>query len=116
MRTSFILLFFDGRAGSSLLPRSLSSCSERGLPSNCGVWAPHCGCFSCGAQTLEQQLWLLPGTHARLLHGMWYLHGPGMEPVSPALAGRFFPTVSSRILREPGIGYTKSIPLAVGAQ
>ena len=23
------------------------SCSERGLPSNCSVWAPHCGGFSC---------------------------------------------------------------------
>ena len=28
-----------------------------------------------------------------MLHGMWYLPGPGLEPVSPALAGRFLTTV-----------------------
>ena len=27
-----------------------------------------------------------------LLHSMWDLSGPGIEPVSPALAGRFFTT------------------------
>ena len=29
------------------------------------------------------------GTLALLLLGMWDLPGPGIEPVSPALAGRF---------------------------
>ena len=38
------------------------------------------GLSSCGAQ-------------ASLLHGMWDLLGPGLEPVSPALAGRFLTTV-----------------------
>ena len=28
-----------------------------------------------------------------MLHGMWDLPGPGIEPVSPALAGRFLTTV-----------------------
>jgi len=28
-----------------------------------------------------------------LLHSMWNLSGPGIEPVSPALAGRFLSTV-----------------------
>ena len=31
---------------------------------------------------------------ASLLHGMWDLPGSGIEPVSPALAGRFFATES----------------------
>ena len=29
------------------------------------------------------------GSRAQLLRGMWDLPGPGLEPVSPALAGRF---------------------------
>ena len=33
------------------------------------------------------------GSRAQLLHGMWDLPRPGLEPVSPALAGRFSTTV-----------------------
>ena len=29
------------------------------------------------------------GSRAQLFHGMWDLPRPGLEPVSPALAGRF---------------------------
>ena len=36
-----------------------------------------CGFISCGAQVL-------------VLHGMWDLPRPGIKPMSPALAGRFF--------------------------
>ena len=32
------------------------------------------------------------GTRAQLLHSMWDLPRPGLEPVSPALAGRFSTT------------------------
>ena len=32
------------------------------------------------------------GTWAWLLHGMWDLPGPGIEPMSPALADGFFTT------------------------
>ena len=32
------------------------------------------------------------GSRAHLLRGMWDLHRPGLEPVSPALAGRFSTT------------------------
>ena len=32
------------------------------------------------------------GSRAQLLRGMWDLPRPGLEPVSPALAGRFSPT------------------------
>ena len=45
-----------------------------------------------------QQLWFVEcrlstyGAQAQLLHGMWDLPGPGLEPVSPALAGGFLIT------------------------
>ena len=32
------------------------------------------------------------GSRAQLLHGMWDLPGPGLTPVSPALAGGFLTT------------------------
>ena len=32
------------------------------------------------------------GSRAQLLRGMWYLPRPGLEPVSPAFAGRFLTT------------------------
>ena len=32
------------------------------------------------------------GTQAQLLYGMWDLPGPGLEPISPSLAGRFLIT------------------------
>ena len=47
---------------------------------SCGSWALECRLSSCG-------------TRASLLHGMWDLPGPGIEPVFPALAGRFLTTV-----------------------
>ena len=33
------------------------------------------------------------GSRAQMLHSMWDLPRPGLEPVSPALAGRFSTTV-----------------------
>ena len=48
----FYLLIF-GYAGSSLLRKLFSSCGEWGLLSSCGVWASHCGGFSCAAQALR---------------------------------------------------------------
>ena len=47
--------------------------------SNCRSWALECRLNRCGAR-------------AKLLHGMWNLPGPGIKPVSPALAGRFLTT------------------------
>ena len=47
--------------------------------SSCGSWALGCRLSSCGAQ-------------AELLRCMWDLPGPGLKPVSPALAGRFLTT------------------------
>ena len=49
-------------------------------PSSCGSWAVERRLNSCGAQP-------------QLLHGMWDLPRPGLEPVSPALAGGFLTAV-----------------------
>ena len=83
-----------------------------GATLRCGVRASHCGDFSCcGAWALGALasvvvahglsscgLWALEcrlsscGTWAWLLRGTWDLPGPGLEPVSPALAGGFSTT------------------------
>ena len=49
------------------------------------------GFTSCGTRALELRLSSC-GARAQLLRGMWDPPGPGLEPVSPALAGRF-PTI-----------------------
>ena len=51
----------------------------------------HAGLSSCGLRA--QQLWpagsaAVAAAVAQLLRGMWDLPGPGLEPVSPELAGR----------------------------
>ena len=51
---------------------------------------------TAGSRALGPQLWLGSGAGSRvvsmglLLLSLWDLPGPGMEPVSPALAGGFF--------------------------
>ena len=52
----------------------------------------HMGFSSCGSRALERRLSSC-GARAQLLHGMWDLPGPGLKPVSPALAGGFSTTV-----------------------
>ena len=49
------------------------------------------GLSSCGSPALEHRLSSF-GAWAELLCGMWDLSGPGIEPMSSALAGRFFTT------------------------
>ena len=64
--------------------------------SSCGAWAFHHGGVSCcGAQALGA--WVLErglrtGSWAQLLHSLWDLPWPGIEPRSPALAGGFLST------------------------
>ena len=59
-----------------------------------GAWASvvvaH-GLSSCGLQALEHRLSSC-GAQALLLRSMWDLPGPGLEPVSPALASGFLTT------------------------
>ena len=49
------------------------------------------GLNSCGSRALERRLSSC-GARASLLHGMCDLPGPGLEPVSPALADGFLTT------------------------
>ena len=66
-----------------------------------GVQASHCGGFSCcRAQALLARASVVVarrlsscGSWAQLLRSMWDLPRPGLEPMSPALAGRFLTTV-----------------------
>ena len=49
------------------------------------------GLSSCGSRALERRRSSC-GARALLLHGMWDRPGPGLEPMCPALAGRFLTT------------------------
>ena len=110
----FICLFVFGCVGSSLLCVGFLQLRRAGATLCGGAWASHCGGFSrcraralgawasivvarglssCGSQALEHRLSSC-GTWAQLLCGMWDLPGPGLEPVSPALAGGFLTTAS----------------------
>ena len=53
-----------------------------------------CGLSSYRSRAPEHRLNSL-GARAQLLHSMWDLPGPGIKPMSPALAGRFFTTEPS---------------------
>ena len=112
----FNLFFFNfifGCIGSLLLRVGFLQLQRAGATLRCGVRASHCGGFSCcgawavrarasvvvarrlsscGLRALELRLSSF-GARAQLLRGMWDLPGPGLEPVSPALAGRFLTTV-----------------------
>ena len=100
-------LFSFGCAVSSLLCGLFCSCGEQGPLACCCVPGSHFSSFSCcgaqalgrvgfsscGSPALEHRLCSC-GTRAYLLHAMWDLPGPGIEPISPALSGGFFTTES----------------------
>ena len=73
-----------------LLIAVASRCGARALGAWASVVVAH-GLSSCGLWALEHRLSSC-GTRAQLLRGMWDLPGPGLEPVSPALAGGFLTT------------------------
>ena len=79
------------------------------LTSSCSVQTSYCIGFSCGIQALGVWAWAIMlcrlsscnswalesclrswGTQAQLSHSVWDLPGPEIEPMPPALAGRFF--------------------------
>ena len=69
--------------------RASSSCGKRG-PFFIAVRGPVTIAASLVAEHRLQTCRLSNcGSRAQLLRGMWDLPGPGFEPVSPALAGRF---------------------------
>ena len=67
--------------------RALSSCGKRG-PLFIAVHGP----FTIAASLVAECRLSNCGSWAQLLRGMWDLPRPGLEPVSPALAGRFSTT------------------------
>ena len=68
--------------------RALSSCGKRG-PLFIAVRGPLTIAASPVAEhRLQTHRLSNCGSRAQPLHGMWDLPGPGIEPVSPALAGR----------------------------
>ena len=81
--------------------RALLWLRRAGATLRCGAQASRCGGFSCcGARALGAWASVVVarglsscGARASLLRGMWDLPGPGLEPVSPALAGGFLTTV-----------------------
>ena len=98
-----LCLFIFGYPGSSLLWGLFSSCgtqtshhggflvAERGLQSTWASVVVARGLSSCSSRALEHRLSSC-GTWAQLLHGTWDLPGPGIKPVSSALASGFFTT------------------------
>ena len=69
--------------------RAFSSCGKRG-PLFIAVRGPLTIAASFAVEhRLQMRRLSSCGSRAHLLRGMWDLPGPGLEPVSPALAGRF---------------------------
>ena len=66
-------------------------CGARALGTRASVVVAR-GLSSCGSRALERRLSSC-GTRAYLLRSVWDLPGPGIEPMSPELAGRFSTTV-----------------------
>ena len=88
----FIYLFFNlfmAVLGLRFCARAFSSCGKRG-PLFIAVHGPLTIAASLVAEhRLRTRRLSSCGSRAQLLRGMWDLPRPGLEPVSPALAGRF---------------------------
>ena len=98
--TLFIYFFIFGCVGSSVRARAFSSCGKRG-PLFIAVQGPLFiavrGPLTIAAppvagHRLQTRRLSSCGSWAQLLRGMWDHPRPGLEPVSPALAGRLSTT------------------------
>ena len=88
--------------------RAFSSCGKRG-PLFIAVRRPLTIAASPVAEhKLQMRRLSSCGSRAQSLHGMWDLPRPGLEPVSPALAGRFSTTAP------PGKPHMGSLVAACG--
>ena len=91
LKNKFIYLFL-AVLGLRFCVRAFSSCGKRG-PLFIAVRGPLTIAASLVAEhRLQTRRLSSCGSWAQLLHGMWDLPRPGLEPVSPALAGRFSTT------------------------
>ena len=87
----FILLFM-AVLGLRFCVRAFSSCGKRG-PLFIAVRGPLTIAASLVVEhRLQKRRLSSCGSRAQLLRGMWDLPRPGLEPVSPALAGRLSTT------------------------
>ena len=87
-----IYLLFMAVLGLRFCARAFSSCGKWG-PLFIAVRGPLIIVASLVAEhRLQTRRLSSCGTRAQLLRGMWNLPRPGLEPVSPALAGRFSTT------------------------
>ena len=85
----FLIYLFLAVLGLRFCARALSSCGERG-PLFIVVRGPLTIAASLVAEhRLQMHRLISCGSRAQLLRGMWDLPRPGLEPVSPAPAGRF---------------------------
>ena len=92
----FIYLLFMALLGLHFCARAFSSCGKRG-PLFIAVRGPLTVAGSLVAEhRLQTRRLSNCGSRAQLLRGMWDLPRPGLEPVSPASAGRFSTTASPR--------------------
>ena len=120
MKGGFFFFFFAGGgcARSSLLHLDFLRLWQAGATLHCNVRASHCGVFSgCRARAPGAQASAVVaheisgcGAQAQLLHGMWNLPGPGMEPIFLTLVGGFLSTGPPRKSREWcfGLGIPRS--------
>ena len=88
----FFIYLFLAVLGLHFCARAFSSCSKQG-PLFIAVRGPLTIVASLVAEHRLQKCRLSScGSWAQSLHGMWDLPRPELEPVSPALAGRFSTT------------------------
>ena len=85
--------YFTLSTKSPCFVRAFSSCGEPGPALRCSAQASHCGGFSCCRPWALARGLSSCGTQALLLCGMWNVPGPGIEPMSPALAEGFLSSV-----------------------
>ena len=87
-----LFILFLAVLGLRFCARAFSSCGEWG-PLFIAVHGPLTVAASPVAEhRLQTRRLSSCGSRAHLLHGMWDLPRPGLEPVCPALAGRFSTT------------------------
>ena len=88
LKVIYLFIYLLAVLGLRFCARAFSSCGERG-PLFIAVRGPLTIAFSLVAEhRLQTRRLSSCGSRAQLLRGMWDLPRPGLEPVSPALAGR----------------------------
>ena len=91
--SGFYYYYYVSALGLCCYTPAFSSFGEKGLLARCCVGASHCGGVSCcGAQALWHRGFSSCRGWAQLPCSMWNLPGPGIEAMSPAVAGRFLTT------------------------